>query len=135
VFQLFVFIGLVFLVECKLVLSSMIVVALFYIVTRYLSVRMKMASRERARRMGAINSLTEESFSNISLMQAFNQEENESKKFHNQNLAAFTAKMYKVRLKSTFTPAVALIETIGTLIVMVFGAFLLMQGEVTIGIL
>lgn len=135
VFQLIVFIGMLFFMEWKLALTSMIVVPLFYIITRYFSVRMKMASRERSRRMGAINSLTEESFSNISLMQAFNQEENESKKFHNQNLAAFTAKMYKVRLKSTFTPAVSLIETIGTLIVMVFGAFLLMQGEVTIGIL
>lgn len=135
VFQLIVFIGMLFFMEWKLALASMIVVPLFYIITRYFSVRMKMASRERSRRMGAINSLTEESFSNISLMQAFNQEENESKKFHNQNLAAFTAKMYKVRLKSTFTPAVSLIETIGTLIVMVFGAFLLMQGEVTIGVL
>lgn len=135
VFQLIVFIGMLFIMEWKLALISLIVVPLFYIITRYFSVRMKLASRERSRRMGAINSLTEESFSNISLMQAFNQEDNESEKFHNQNLAAYTAKMYKVRLKSTFTPAVSLVETVGTLIVMVFGAILLMQGEVTIGIL
>lgn len=135
VFQLIVFIGMLFLMEWKLALISLVVIPLFYIVTRYFSVRMKIASRERSRRMGAINSLTEESFSNISLMQAFNQQKNEAEKFHNQNLAAYTAKMFKVRLKSVFTPIVSLIEAGGTLIVMVFGAILLMQGEVTIGIL
>lgn len=135
IFQIIVFIGMLFIMEWKLALISLIVVPLFYMVTRYFSIRMKMASRERSRRMGAINALTEENFSNISLMQAFNQESNESEKFHHQNLAAYTAKMYKVRLKSVFTPAVSLIETAGTLTVMVFGAILLMQGEVTIGIL
>lgn len=135
VFQLIVFTSMLFIMEWKLALVSLIVIPLFYMVTRYFSARMKMASRERSRRMGAINSLTEEGFSNISLMQAFNQQDNEADKFHNQNLAAYTAKMFKVRLKSAFTPIISLIEAGGTLIVMVLGAFLLMQGDVTIGIL
>ncbi len=134
-FQLIVFICMLFFMEWKLALISLVVIPLFYVITRYFSIRMKRASRERSRRMGAINSLTEENFSNISLMQAFNQEENESDKFHDQNLAAYTAKMFKVRLKSAFTPIVSLIEAGGTLMVMIFGSILLMQGEVTIGIL
>ena len=134
-FQLIVFIGMLFFMEWRLALISLIVVPLFYMVTRYFSVRMKLASRERSRRMGAINSLAEEGFSNISLMQAFNQEDHEASKFQNQNVAAYDAKMTKVRLKATFSPTVSMIETGGTLIVMVFGAILLMQNEVTIGIL
>lgn len=134
-FQLIIFIGMLFFMEWKLALVSLIVVPMFYMVTRFFSVRMKLASRERSRRMGAINSLAEEGFSNISLMQAFNQENQEASKFQDQNVAAYDAKMTKVRLKATFSPTVSLIETGGTLIVMVFGAFLLMQNEVTIGIL
>ena len=134
-FQLIVFIGMLFFMEWKLALISLVVVPLFYMVTRYFSVRMKLASRERSRRMGAINSLAEEGFSNISLMQAFNQEDHEASKFQNQNVAAYDAKMTKVRLKATFSPTVSMIETGGTLTVMVFGAILLMQNEVTIGIL
>ncbi|WP_462420028.1 ABC transporter ATP-binding protein [Salinicoccus sp. Marseille-QA3877] len=135
IFQLIVFIGMLFFMEWKLALVSLIVVPLFYMVTRYFSVRMKLASRERSRRMGAINSLAEEGFSNISLMQAFNQEKHEASKFQNQNVAAYDAQMTKVRLKATFSPTVSMIETGGTLTVMVFGAFLLMQNEVTIGVL
>lgn len=134
-FQLIVFIGMLFFMEWKLALVSLIVVPLFYMVTRYFSVRMKLASRERSRRMGAINSLAEEGFSNISLMQAFNQEEHEASKFQNQNVAAYDAQMTKVRLKATFSPTVSMIETGGTLTVMIFGAFLMMQNEVTIGVL
>src|SRR5699024_4785616 len=134
-FQLIVFIGMLFFMEWKLALISLVVVPLFYMVTRYFSFRMKLASRERSRRMRAINSLAEEAFSNISLMQAFNQEDHEASKFQNQNVAAYDAKMTKVRLKATFSPTVSMIETGGTLTVMVFGAILLMQNEVTIGIL
>lgn len=134
-FQLIVFTGMLFFMEWKLAFISLIVVPLFYVVTRYFSTRMKLASRERSRCMGAINSLSEEGFSNISLMQAFNQQGQEAEKFHDQNQAAYDAKMTKVRLKSTFSPTVSLIETGGTLTVMIFGAILLMQNEVTIGIL
>ncbi len=134
-FQLIVFIGMLFYMQWKLALVSLIVVPLFYGVTRFFSSRIKLASRERTRREGAINSISEESFSNIALMQAYNQQNAESARFGLQNLRSFEAKMLKVRLKAVFTPVVSLIETAGTLVVMGAGAWLLVNNEITVGAL
>lgn len=131
--QLVVFIGMLFFMQWKLALVSLIVVPLFYVVTRFFSKRMKMASRERTRREGAINAISEESFSNIALMQAYNQQDSEAERFDLQNRRSFDAKMLKVRLKATFSPVVSLIETLGTLAVMAAGALLLFNGEMTLG--
>lgn len=133
--QLVVFIGMLFFMQWKLALVSLVVVPLFYIVTRFFSVRMKLASRERSRREGGINSISEESFSNIALLQAYNQQDAESSRFDMQNQRSFDAKMLKVRLKATFSPVVNFIETFGTLVVMAAGALLLFNGEMTIGAL
>ncbi|UOQ87124.1 ABC transporter ATP-binding protein [Gracilibacillus salinarum] len=134
-FQIVVFTGMLFFMEWKLALVSLVVVPLFYLVTRFFSKRIKMASRERTRREGAINALSEESFSNVALMQAYNQQEAESKRFSLQNQRSFKAKMLKVRLKAAFTPVISFIEMAGTLVVMVAGAWLLFNGGITLGTL
>ncbi|WP_085994080.1 ABC transporter ATP-binding protein [Oceanobacillus senegalensis] len=134
-FQLIVFIGMLFFMQWKLALVSLIVVPLFYTVTRFFSRRIKMASRERTRREGAITAISEESFSNIALMQAYNQQDAESERFDLQNQRSFKAKMLKVRLKAAFSPVVSLIEVAGTLVVMVAGTWLLIHHEITVGTL
>lgn len=135
IFQLVVFTGMLFFMQWKLALVSLIVVPLFYVVTRFFSRRIKLASRERTRREGAITSISEESFSNISLMQAYNQQGSESRRFDLQNQRSFTAKMLKVRLKAAFTPVISLIEMAGTLVVMIVGALLLVNNEMSVGTL
>lgn len=133
--QLIVFVGMLFFMQWKLALVSLIVVPLFYVVTRFFSRRIKMASRERTRREGAISAVSEESFSNVALMQAYNQQDSESERFTQQNQLSYKAKMLKVRLKAAFTPVISFIEMLGTLIVMVVGALLLFNGETTLGTL
>lgn len=133
--QLIVFVGMLFFMHWQLALISLIIVPLFYIVTRFFSRRIKMASRERTRRMGAINAVTEESFSNVALMQAFNQQNVERERFDLQNKQSFKAKMLKVRLKAAFTPVVMMIETGGTVVVMVVGAWFVINGNLTLGTL
>jgi subfamily B ATP-binding cassette protein MsbA len=135
IFQLLVFIGMLFFLQWKLALVSLIVVPLFYVVTRFFSQRIKMASRERTRREGAINAVSEESFSNVALMQAYNRQAKESSRFDLQNQRSFKAKMLKVRLKAAFTPLISLIEMAGTLVVMVVGTILLFNNEITLGAL
>lgn len=135
IFQLVVFIGMLFFMQWKLALVSLIVVPLFYVVTRFFTSRIKKASRERTRREGAITAISEESFSNIALMQAYNQQGAESDRFDLQNQRSFKAKMLKVRLKAAFTPVISLIETAGTLVVMIAGAWLLVNNEITVGAL
>jgi len=135
IFQLVVFIGMLFFMQWKLALVSLIVVPLFYVVTRFFTSRIKKASRERTRREGAITAISEESFSNIALMQAYIQQGAESDRFDLQNQRSFKAKMLKVRLKAAFTPVISLIETAGTLVVMIAGAWLLVNNEITVGAL
>ncbi|GAB3046421.1 ABC transporter ATP-binding protein [Virgibacillus ainsalahensis] len=133
--QLIVFVGMLFFMQWKLALVSLIVVPLFYVVTRFFSQRIKLASRERTRREGAINAVSEESFSNMALIQAYNRQGTEGERFDLQNQRSFKAKMLKVRLKAAFTPVISLIEMVGTLVVMVVGAWLLLNNEITLGAL
>lgn len=132
-FQLVVFTGVLFYLQWKLALVSFIIVPLFYGVTRYFSRRIKMASRERKRRQGAISAIVEESFSNVAIVQAYNRQNTEGQRFHRQNLRSFTAKMAKVRLKAAFSPLVNLIEIFGMLAVMAAGTWLLIHHQLSLG--
>ncbi|WP_174615890.1 ABC transporter ATP-binding protein [Virgibacillus ihumii] len=133
--QIVVFISILFFMQWKLAGVTLIVVPLFYVVTRFFSRRIKIASRERTSREGAISAVSEECFSNVALMQAYNQQDAESERFSLQNQRSFKAKMLKVRLKAAFTPVISLIEMAGTLVVMTVGAWLHFNGELTLGTL
>ncbi|MDQ6670632.1 MAG: ABC transporter transmembrane domain-containing protein, partial [Chloroflexota bacterium] len=80
------FLGALFWVEWHLALVVLGTTSLLWFLTRAFAGPIKQASRERRRRAGAIGAVAEESLGNATLVQAYNREETEVLRFHEQNL-------------------------------------------------
>jgi ATP-binding cassette, subfamily B, bacterial len=93
----------------------------------------KQASREKRRRSGAIGAVAEESLANATLVQAYNREEAEVERFHEQALGSFEAEMASTRLKAWFAPLLDLVQLGGTLAIVALGTWELSQGGLSLG--
>lgn len=133
VFQLLFFTAALFYLNWQLALVSLFVAPLFWLVARYFSRKIKRAAREESRRSGSIGAVAEESLSNAALVQAYNRKEHEVARFHRENEGSFFAQMAATRLSALFSPLVNLVELSGVIVVVVFGAYQVSQGRLTIG--
>src|SRR5829696_733939 len=109
--KVLIFGGLLFYLNWKLALASLVAAPLFALASRYFSTRIKAASREKRRRTGTISAVAEESLSNAALVQAYDRQASETARFHTENLGAFAAQMVATRLRATFGPFIDLLET------------------------
>ena len=133
VFQLIFFTAALFYLNWQLALVSLFVVPLFWLAAKHFSRKIKRAAREERRRSGSIGAVAEESLSNVALVQAYNRQDEEITRFHRENEGSFSAQMAATRLSSLFSPLIDLIELAGIIVVVVFGAYQLSQGNLTIG--
>src|SRR5215212_7324166 len=131
--KILIFGGLLFFLNWKLALASLIAAPLFALASRYFSTRIKAASREKRRRTGTIAAVAEESLSNAALVQAYDRQVSETKRFHAENLGAFAAQMVATRLRATVGPFVDLLETAAVLLVIGIGIWQLAAGSMTLG--
>ncbi|MGH3144600.1 MAG: ABC transporter ATP-binding protein [Rubrobacter sp.] len=133
VFQLLFFTAALFYLNWQLALVSLFVAPLFWLLAKHFSRKIKGAAREERRRSGSISAVAEESLSNVALVQAYNRQTDETVRFHRENEGSFFAQMAATRLGALFSPLVNLIELAGIIVVIVFGAYQLSQGRLTIG--
>ena len=132
-FQLVFFTAALFYLNWQLALVSLFVVPLFWLAAKHFSRKIKRAAREERRRSGSIGAVAEESLSNVALVQAYNRQDEEITRFHRENEGSFSAQMAATRLSSLFSPLINLIELAGIIVVVVFGAYQLSKGNLTIG--
>src|SRR3954467_6936212 len=133
VFQIVFFAAALFYLQWDLALVSLFVAPLFWLSARRFSRLIKHASREKRRRSGSIGAVAEESLSNAALVQAYNRQETEVERFHEQNLGGFHARMASTRIRALFTPVIDLIEIAGAIVVIGLGTWELSQGRLSLG--
>jgi ABC-type multidrug transport system fused ATPase/permease subunit len=127
------FLGALFYLQWDLALVSLFVAPLFFLSARHFSRLIKHASREKRRRSGSIGAVAEESLSNAALVQAYNRQETEVERFHEQNLGSFRATMASTRIRGLYTPLIDLIEIAGAIVVIGMGTWKLSEGQLTLG--
>ena len=127
------FVGALFILQWKLAIVALIVTPFFWFIARRFSKRIKVLSREKQRLSGAIGSVVEQTLSNVSLVQAYGQQERQISRYRREVESRYRADMSTARLKSLYTPVVELIELAGVLTVIGAGVWLLMRGELSIG--
>jgi ATP-binding cassette, subfamily B, bacterial len=127
------FTGALFVLSWQLALVSLVVAPLFWLSARRFSRLIKRASREKRRRSGSISAVAEESLSNAALVQAYNRQQHEVERFHEQNVGAFEAELASTRVKALFSPLVNVIELAGALVVIAVGTWELSQGRLSLG--
>lgn len=131
--QLGIFIGLLFYLSWDLTFLAIVIVPLFWGAARHFSRLIKRASRESSRRSGSLSAVAEESLGQVTLVQAYNQQDREQRRFERENLGEFNATMAATRIRAVYRPLVELIEVGGGLAVMGFGTWKLAQGYLTLG--
>lgn len=127
------FVGALILVEWHLALVIVVMSGVLWIVTTAFGGGIKAASREKRRRAGALGAVAEESLGNAMLVQAYNREEVEALRFHEQSVASFDAEMVSTRLKAAFSPLIDLVQVGALLAVVAIGTWQMQQGLVTLG--
>ncbi|MFJ1601922.1 ABC transporter ATP-binding protein [Streptomyces sp. NPDC088253] len=133
VIRLGVFLGLLFYLRWDLTLLSLVIVPLFWRAARHFSRLVREASRERRRRSGSLSAVAEESLGNVALVQAYNRQGWEERRFERENVGKFRASMTTARIRAVYRPVVELIEVSGGLAVMGLGTWKLAQGQLTLG--
>ncbi len=86
VIRLGVFLGLLFYLRWDLTLLSLVIVPLFWRAARHFSRLVREASRERRRRSGSLSAVAEESLGNVALVQAYNRQGWEERRFERDNV-------------------------------------------------
>jgi ABC-type multidrug transport system fused ATPase/permease subunit len=131
--KILVFGGLLFYLNWKLALASLIAAPLFALASRYFSTRIKAASREKrpAHRhdLGRRRGEPEQRGAGAGLRPPGVGDQ----ALHTENLGAFAAQMVATRLRATFGPFIDLLETAAVLLVIGIGIWQLAAGSMTLG--
>jgi ATP-binding cassette, subfamily B, bacterial len=131
--QILFFAGALFYLSWDLALVSLVITPLFWLIARHFSRMIKLASREKRRRSGSISSVAEESLANIALVQAYNRQDTEVARLHEQGVGSYEAEMASTRIKALYSPLVDLAQLLGVLLVLGMGTWELSRGSLTLG--
>jgi ABC-type multidrug transport system fused ATPase/permease subunit len=129
------FAGALLLLDWRLALLAFVVAPAFWVAARRLSGRLRVLSREKRRRSGALSAVAEESLSNAALVRAYGAEDAELRRFGREGEAGLTASLASARLRALFSPLVDLLEMGGSLVVLAAGTWELARGRLTLGAL
>jgi ATP-binding cassette subfamily B protein len=132
-FQIAFYTLAMFYLNWQLALAAFVAAPGFLVLARVFSRRIKDASRERRRRSGSITAVAEETLGNVALVQAYDRQDHEVDRFHQENLGSFRAQMTATKLEALFSPFSSLLETIGVLLVVGIAVWELANNSITLG--
>ena len=132
-FQILFFSAMLFYLDWRLALAAFVAAPGFLLIARVLSRRIQASARDLRRRSGSISAVAEESLGNLSLVQAYDRQTDETARYRRENQGAFSAQMVAVRLEALFGPLSNVVEVVGVLLVMGFAVWELANGQVTLG--
>jgi ATP-binding cassette subfamily B protein len=131
--KIVVFTVVLFYLDTRLALASLIAIPVFWIIARSFARRIKIASREVRARVGSITVVAEESLGNATLIQAYGRQNAEVQRFAAQSLGSVRAELAATRIGAMFTPLVDLIQVLGVLTILGVGIWELTAGHITLG--
>jgi ATP-binding cassette subfamily B protein len=133
VLKIVVFATVLYFLDWRLALTSMIAIPVFWAAARIFARRIKVASREVRRRVGSIGVVAEESLGNATLIQAYGRESAEVERFAAQSIGSVHAELAATRLGALFSPLVDLVHVLGVLTILGMGIWELQAGNITLG--
>jgi subfamily B ATP-binding cassette protein MsbA len=122
-------------INWKLTIVLLFTFPFMFYITRAFGKRIRMSFRSVQSSAGDVSNQLQDSISGMRLIQSFTNEEFESRRFAERNQENMAANLKSVRLRSMFGPIIDLLNNIGLVAVIVFGAWQVMEGEFTIGLI
>ena len=120
--------------DLRLALATFTVLPVMAIVTVYFSGRARTAFRNVRATVGQVYANLQENISGARLAQAFVREGENASRFEGTSREYMQANIDAGRVTSAFLPSVEAISALATAIVIGFGGYLLVNGQITIGV-
>jgi len=133
-----VIVGTIFMlsrVDIHFTLIALIIVPALYAVARHYIMAIKTAQRMAKSKDAEIASLVQENVSLIRTVQAFAQEEYEAARFELPARAALAAGLRSTGLQARLEPSIELLTSIGTMLIVFYGARQVLLGSMSLGTL
>ncbi len=116
-----------------LTLFALLPVPLIVLTTTMIRQRVRRYYRSVRRRMGGMQAVLADAIPGVRVVKAFAQEDRESERFDVRNEGYTQTSISAARLRSGFMAIVALITSLGSLLVWYFGGTMSLQGTLTVG--
>lgn len=128
-------IGMMFYLDWKLTLLTMITVPLVGYAMKIFGKKIKKTGTLIQERLADITALLQESISSIRIVKSFVREDYEIKRFQVENDLNFQATMKNVRLTSLLTPTVEFLAAVAVTLIVWFGGYEVVNGIMSAGAL
>jgi ATP-binding cassette subfamily B multidrug efflux pump len=134
IFQMIGIVVAMIALNWRLALVSFSVIPAMLLVTNLLARRARLAFRETRETIGDVNVELQEKISGMRVAQAFGREEVDRQRFAELNAANRDANVGAVGITSAFAPAMDILSTVATAIVVGYGGYLAIAGLITVGV-
>jgi ABC-type multidrug transport system fused ATPase/permease subunit len=133
--MLFGTIVILFLLDWRLALATLLVFPLMSLATAIFRRRSARAYRRVRERLGAVTAALQEDISGMRVLQSFTREQQNAEKFRSINQHYREANHETVVLNGLYFPFVDFLSSAATAIVLGYGGYLVFDGDITIGTL
>jgi len=133
IFVFFSTLIVMFLIDVKLSLYSMIAIPILPLVVQRLSAMLYRRFKESQEQYASLSARTQESIAGMKVIKSFTREENEKDIFSVLNLEYIKRNLSLAKVRSVFWPAMIFIGGIGTMVVLLVGGRRVIAGELTLG--
>lgn len=124
---------MMFIISPPLILVFLITIPMSIMLTKYMTGRFRPLFRRRSAKLGELNGFVEEIISGQQTIKVYNQEENIISRFDEKNIEAVNAYYDADYYGSMVGPSVTFINSLSLSLISVFGAFLFILGNLTLG--
>ncbi len=124
-----------FVLEPRLAAIVLIPVPILALAFRHYNTRIRPVYRNVRARLGDINAKLQDNLSGIRVIQAFARENLEHERFATESENYYRARVKGIRYWSTFFPAIRFLGSMGTVVVLGFGSWMVIDGEMSLGTL
>lgn len=128
-----VILTILILYDWQLTLLLSFTIPLMVVTTRYFGRRIRSAFRTVQEQMAQVNAHLQETISGIRLVQSFANEKYEVERFNESNRRSMEAHINAVKLNATFLPLIDIINRLGYVVVLGFGARQVIVGRLSVG--
>ncbi|HEX2172495.1 MAG TPA: ABC transporter ATP-binding protein [Dehalococcoidia bacterium] len=136
--SLFSLIGIIIamvLLNLPLALVCFTIIPVMLLITRFFAARARQAFRRTRETVGDVTAEIQEEIVGVREAQAFNRTEANIARFNQRNAANRAANVQAVAITSAFAPAMDLLSTLATALVIGAGGYLVFNGDLTVGLL
>ncbi|PTL84355.1 ABC transporter ATP-binding protein [Vitiosangium sp. GDMCC 1.1324] len=119
----------------RLALACFTIIPVMLLTTWFFAARARKAYRKTRQTVGNVTASLQEQIVGVRQAQAFNRTDVNIQRFRSQNAANRDANMSAVGVTSAFSPAMDMLSTLATALVIGYGGYQVLQGQLSVGLL